>query len=110
MGSDEVGRALARDYTAAELSPQDRAMLDYAVGLTRDPHAVAGTGVEPLRTHGFDDTAIHDICHVTAYYNYVNRMAEGLAVEIEDFWTDDELVMTRADFEARVADRSTQGG
>jgi alkylhydroperoxidase family enzyme len=32
---------------------------------------------------GFDDRAIHDICAITAYYAFVNRIADGLGVELE---------------------------
>ena len=39
--------------------------------------------VEDLRTAGFDDRAIHDACQVVAYFNYVNRVADGLGVELE---------------------------
>ncbi|WP_419161057.1 carboxymuconolactone decarboxylase family protein [Candidatus Palauibacter sp.] len=59
-------------------------MLDYVVRLTRTPGEIAETDVEALRTHGFDDRAIHDICAVTAYYAFVNRIADGLGVQLED--------------------------
>jgi hypothetical protein len=31
-----------------------------------------------------DDRAIHDICAVTAYFNFVNRIADGLGVDLEE--------------------------
>lgn len=99
MNGDELARALARDYRAADLDEADLAMLGYAVKLTRSPHSVSGEDVEELRGVGFDDTAVLDICQVTSYYNYVNRMAEGLGVELEESWTEDEMVMTREEFE-----------
>lgn len=58
-------------------------MLDYAVKLTREPAAVAPGDVAALRAAGFDDRGIHDICAVTAYYAFVNRIADGLGVEFE---------------------------
>ena len=75
--------ALASDYTRAQLSAADRAMLDYAVKLTRTPAAIVAEDVDRLRAAGFDDRAIHDICAVTAYYAFVNRIADGLGVELE---------------------------
>ncbi len=75
-------------------------MLDYAVRLTRDPGAIQEGDVEALRSAGFDDTGILDICQVTAYYNYVNRLADGLGVELEIFWSEEELTITRAEFDA----------
>jgi len=58
-------------------------MLDYALKLTRTPAEVTGADVDRLRGHGFDDRAIHDICAITAYYAFVNRIADGLGVELE---------------------------
>ncbi len=59
-------------------------MLDYAMLLTRGPHGVTGETVGVLRAAGFDDRGVHDICAVTAYYAFVNRMADGLGVELEE--------------------------
>ncbi len=59
-------------------------MLDYALTLTQAPHTVTAQGVAALRGAGFDDRAIHDICAVTAYYAFVNRIADGLGVELEE--------------------------
>jgi alkylhydroperoxidase family enzyme len=58
-------------------------MLDYAVKLTRTPWAMEATDVEALRGVGFDDRAIHDICAITSYFAFVNRIADGLGVELE---------------------------
>ena len=58
-------------------------MLDYVDKLTREPWAMVENDVEALRAAGFDDTAILDICQVAAYYAFVNRLADGLGVELE---------------------------
>ena len=58
-------------------------MLDYAVKLTRTPSAITAADVDALRTVAFDDRAIHDICAITAYFAFVNRIADGLGVELE---------------------------
>ena len=71
------------DYRTADLTPADRALCDYAMKLTKDPGAMTDTDVEALRTHGFDDIAIHDAAQVTAYFNYINRIADGLGVDLE---------------------------
>ncbi len=59
-------------------------MLDYAVKLTREPASMTEADIEVLRRAGFDDTAILDVNQVTGYYAFVNRLADGLGVELED--------------------------
>jgi alkylhydroperoxidase family enzyme len=39
--------------------------------------------VRALREAGFEDPAIHDICAIVAYFAFVNRLADGLGVELE---------------------------
>ncbi|MGD2114047.1 MAG: peroxidase [Acidobacteriota bacterium] len=78
---------MSTDYRTADLTDADRAMLDFAVRLTREPWAVADADVEGLRAHGFDDVAIHDIVQVTALFNYYTRLADGLGIEGEPEWT-----------------------
>jgi uncharacterized peroxidase-related enzyme len=71
------------DYRRAALDPADRAMLDFAVRLTRAPGAMAEADVAALRGHGFSDAAIHDIVQVAALFNYFNRIADGLGIDPE---------------------------
>jgi uncharacterized peroxidase-related enzyme len=77
---------LKSDWTQAELSAADRAMLAYAVKLTQEPWSMELADVALLRQAGFSDADILDINQVTAYYAYVNRLADGLGVELEPFW------------------------
>ena len=58
-------------------------MLEYAIKLTLTPASIANEDVQRLRDVAFDDRAIHDICAIVAYYAFVNRMADGLGVELE---------------------------
>ncbi len=73
-------------------------MLAYAAKLTLEPQGMTEDDVSALREVGFDDTAVLDICQVVAYYNYVNRLADGLGVELEDSWTPEEMTITREEF------------
>ena len=41
--------------------------------------------VQALHAHGFDDRAIHDATQVISYFNYINRIADSLGVEPEEF-------------------------
>lgn len=58
-------------------------MVSWALKLTRTPWEMTRADLDPLRRAGLDDRAILDLAMVTAYYAYVNRLAEGLGVELE---------------------------
>jgi uncharacterized peroxidase-related enzyme len=85
VGADQekLLASLASDYRKADLQAADLAMLDYAVKLTRTPGDMIEADVSSLRAQGFEDRAIHDICAIAAYYAFVNRIADGLGVELE---------------------------
>ena len=80
-------------------------MLAYAVKLTLRPAGVEEADVEALRALGFEDRAVLDICQVAAYYNYVNRLADGAGVELEEHWTEEELTVTREEWARWKAER-----
>jgi uncharacterized peroxidase-related enzyme len=71
---------LRRDYTQANLSEQDRAMLDFAVGLTKAAYKLTPDDLSRLREVGFDDVAILQITLIAGWFNYINRVADALGV------------------------------
>jgi len=77
---------LSEDYRAVDLERPERVMLDFAAKLTQRPQAMQRQDIQELRGQGFSDRAIHDIVVVTAYYAFVNRVADGLGVELEPGW------------------------
>lgn len=86
MKNDELLEAVEADWRAAPLSPARAAMLRYSVKLTHTPGEMVESDVIELRDEGFSDRDILDIVEVVAYYAYVNRVADGLGVTVED-WT-----------------------
>ncbi|HEY53097.1 MAG TPA: peroxidase-related enzyme [Caldilineae bacterium] len=90
-GNETLVGQLIQDYRQAQISERDRAMLDYAIKLTLEPWNMVEDDVISLRTQGFSDSAILDINQVTGYYAYVNRLADGLGVELETFWDNEPL-------------------
>lgn len=74
------------DYRNADLEPQVRALCDFAIKLTASPASVGGADADLLRSHGWDDVAIHDAIQVISYFNYVNRVAEAVGIEGEPDW------------------------
>lgn len=66
-------------------------MLRYSLKLTETPWDMVEQDVAALRDAGFSDRDILDIAEVVSYYAYVNRIADGLGVPLEDWiaWDDD---------------------
>ena len=62
---------------------RERAIVDWALKLTRTPSKMTRGDLDPLRRHGLDDRAILDLAMIVGYYAYVNRLADGLGVELE---------------------------
>ncbi len=67
----------------APLDDRDRALCAYADKLTRTPAEMTAHDVEELRAQGLDDVAIHDAIQVIAYFNYINRVADAVHVDLE---------------------------
>jgi len=61
-------------------------MLDYADKLTRTPWEMQRGDLQPLSDAGLSDRDILDLNLVVSYYAYVNRIADGLGVPLEDWW------------------------
>ena len=76
----------SHDYREADLPPPVRALCDYAVKLTREPAAISAADVDAVRALGWEDHAIHDAIQVIAYFNYINRVAEGVGIGPEPDW------------------------
>jgi uncharacterized peroxidase-related enzyme len=81
---DTLADQLRIDYTQAALTDRERAMLDYAVKLTRTPWAMREDDLQPLRSSGFDDLAILHIVALVGFFNYVNRVADALGLRLEE--------------------------
>jgi uncharacterized peroxidase-related enzyme len=79
----------AEDWRSAGLDEATMALLLFAEQLTDDCSSVGAEDVAVMRRHGFDDRAISSCVQVVAYFNYINRIAEGLGVAAED-WIDDD--------------------
>ncbi len=76
-------KEIAVDFTKAGISKEDKIMLYYSKKLTEKPAAISEKDIKALRKAGFMDRDIFDINQVVAYFNYVNRIADGLGVILE---------------------------
>lgn len=86
INDDKLGERLKEDFRQADLDEKDLAMLEYTAKLTLEPWNMKENDVLELRKKGFSDEAILDIVQVTGYYAFVNRLADGLGVKLEDYW------------------------
>lgn len=71
----------------AGLDRTTKALLAYAEKLTTDPGNCGPSDIAVLRQNGWDDRAIHDATQVVSYFNYINRIADGLGVDDESWMT-----------------------
>jgi uncharacterized protein YciW len=88
----EAGSALAETVVSGDLKALQRRMrllCRYALKLTVSPWETTEADVLALREGDLSDRDIVDANQVVAYFNYVNRVAEGLGVELEDYWSAD---------------------
>ncbi len=80
---DEFVHQIVDDWTRAPLSAKNRRLIEYIEKLTRTPSAMSEQDIERLRDAGWSDRAIHDAVQVASYFNYINRVADALGVEVE---------------------------
>lgn len=81
--SDAQRQAVQTDYRTAGLTPREVALLDFAVKLTKLPADVRKEDVDALRGHGFTDEQVVDAVHCIGYFNFINRVLDGLGVDPE---------------------------
>ena len=77
----------AADWREAGLDEPTVVLLEYADKLTRAPASCDEHDVVVLRRAGWSDRAVTDAVQVCSYFNYINRIADGLGVDDED-WLD----------------------
>ncbi|ALG71183.1 alkylhydroperoxidase [Azospirillum thiophilum] len=77
-GDPELGEMLVANYRVAPLDPRQRAMLDFAWKLTKEPMSIGEPDREALRTAGFSAEDIFDIADTAGFYNMSNRVATAV--------------------------------
>ncbi|MCA0400809.1 MAG: peroxidase-related enzyme [Proteobacteria bacterium] len=76
-GKPELGEAIAFNYRMAEIEPRQRAMLDFALKVSRASAEITEADREKLREAGFNDADIWDIAATASFYAMSNRMASA---------------------------------
>ena len=70
-----VADQVAVNHRKADITPRQRAMLDFAMKVCQNSHEVEDADFEALHAHGFDDEDIWDIAAITAFFGLSNRVA-----------------------------------
>jgi uncharacterized peroxidase-related enzyme len=76
--------SVGKDPHKATFTPREKALVEYAVALTSAPTKGCAKHVEALKKAGLKDEEILQAAHVVSYFNFSNRLAIGLGVELED--------------------------
>jgi len=70
-----VADQVAVNYRKADITPRQRAMLDFAMKVCLHSHEIGEEDFAPLHAQGFTDEDIWDIAAITAFFGLSNRMA-----------------------------------
>lgn len=71
---------VAINHLKADITPRQKAMLDFAVKVCLDSAAISEADYAPLHAHGFDDEDIWDIATITAFFGMSNRIANAIGM------------------------------
>ena len=105
LEAESSGAVLAETVVSGrfeDLPARMTALLRYASKLTLKPWEMTEGDLARLRSLGLTDRDIVDANQVVAYFNYVNRVADGLGVELEDRWPEDLRAPRRYDLRERL--------
>jgi uncharacterized peroxidase-related enzyme len=83
VGGEREALAVQGDYRTAGLVAREVALLDYAVKLTQAPRGVSRADLDALRGLGYADEQLVDAVHCIGYFNFINRVLDGLGVDPE---------------------------
>ncbi len=83
-GDPVLGERMVMNYRTADLTPRQRAMLDFSVKVTKSSATVEEADRQALRDAGFSDRDIFDIASVAAFFNMTNRVASAIDMRPND--------------------------
>ena len=79
-----IADQVATNYRKADITPRQRAMLDFAMKVCLQAHEIEEADYEALRTHGFTDEDAWDIGAIAAFFGLSNRMANLIGLRPND--------------------------
>ena len=85
VDEDQIVRQIKTDFRSANLDAAARVILEFAEKVTLATYTVQPSDLDLLRSHGLDDETIFDVVEIVGFFNSINRIADALGVELEDF-------------------------
>ena len=79
-----IADQVATNHKKADISDRERAMLDFAIKVSRDSRSIDDMDYENLRSHGFSDDDSWNIAAITAFFGMSNRLANFLSIRPND--------------------------
>jgi uncharacterized peroxidase-related enzyme len=80
----QIADQIAVNYRKADITPRQRAMLDFAMKVSREAHLISEADFTDLAGHGFGDEDIWDIAAISAFFALSNRIANVTAMRPND--------------------------
>ena len=80
-GDPVLGELMVMNYRVADLSDRQRAMLDFAVKVTKASSEIVEEDRQALRDAGFSNRGVWDIAEVAAFFNMSNRVSSAIAMK-----------------------------
>jgi len=77
---EALSEAIKKDFRTADITSEEKVMLEYVEKITLRPARITSEDIDALRNAGFDDLAILQINLIASWFNYINRVADGLGV------------------------------
>ena len=92
---DKIVEQIKKDYKKGDVDEKSKAVLEYAEKLTLRPSEMVAEDVEKLRRFGWSDNQILEVVHIVGYFNYINRVVDGLGCEWEEEMKRNNLMLTK---------------
>ncbi len=83
--TDEQISQIVANFQTSDIDEATKAILEFAVKVTKAAPTVTPADLEHLRSYGLTDEALFAIVEVVGFFNYVNRIADAFGIELDDF-------------------------
>ena len=80
----QIADQIAVNYRKADITPRQRAMLDFAMKVSMEANKISGADFTDIASHGFSDDDVWDIAAISAFFALSNRMANVTAMRPND--------------------------